>query len=182
MRFGLKSAAAVCCVSVSAFLAAGAEESGAAPACADKPNFTGVTPALSNVFAMTGLNQDSVEDDVLMVDFTVLMKNDGGVAAEGSRLSYTAEVRSLAGRVVETIEGATDTYWIAPGETQESLVNIVVSKLAPLLQPSGEVKGSIRFHALADVDNDIAECSETDNAGEATAEIVAQVMEPRQAS
>ena len=180
MRFGLKSAAAACCVSISAVLAAGAQESGAA--CADKPNLTGVAPGLSNVFAMTGLDQESVKDDVIMVDFAVLMTNDGGVAAEGSRLSYTAEVRSLAGRTVETVEGVTDTYWIAPGETQESLVNIVVSKLAPLLQPSGEVKGSIRFRALADVDNDIAECSETDNAGEAIAEFAAQVMEPRQAS
>ncbi|MBB5519203.1 hypothetical protein [Amphiplicatus metriothermophilus] len=182
MRFGFKSAAAACCVSISAVLAAGAQEGDAGAACADKPNLTGLAPALSNVFAMTGLDQNSVADDVLMVDFIVVMKNDGGVAAEGSRLSYTAQVRSLAGAVVETVDGVTDTYWIAPGETQENIVNIVVSELAPLLQPSGEVKGAIRFRAVADVDNDVAECVETDNSGEATVELSAQVIDPPQAS
>ncbi len=139
--------------------------------CQDKPNLTNVAASMGRVDYLAGGQPSSVADDVLMADFNVSVGNTGGVDAGQSRLQYSADVKTLAGKTVENVEGMSDIYGVAAGGTESGPITIMVSSLAALLQPTGEIRGSIVIHLVADVDNEIKECDETDNAADTTADL-----------
>lgn len=175
MRLALETTAVACSISIAIAGAAFAQQpraplsdAGAGAQCQDKPNLTNVVPAMTRVDYLAGGEPQTVNDDVLMADFNVAVENDGGVEASQSRLQYSADVRTLAGKTAEEIEGTTNIYGVPAGGAENGLVSIMVSSLSALLQPSGEIAGSIVFHVVVDVDNEIRECDETDNVGEAT--------------
>jgi hypothetical protein len=165
MNIALKTIAAA----LAALMAAGGTS--AIAQCQDKPNLTNVVATMSRVDYLAGGQPSSVADDVLMADFNISVANTGGVDAAQSRLQYSADVKSLGGKTVEKVDGTSDINDVAAGGTENGLVTIMVSSLSDLLQPSGEIRGAIVFHVVVDVDNEIRECDETDNAADVTVEL-----------
>ncbi|MEE2689970.1 MAG: CARDB domain-containing protein [Pseudomonadota bacterium] len=168
MRFLLESIAAACCVSAVFFSTVSAQDS-PAPAdaqCKDKPELTDVTAALARLDYMAGLETGKVSDDVMMIDFTVSVRNAGAVGAGRTRLKYSVDIRAPGGAGVQSMEDTMDIYSVRAGATEENLVTIMVSALGPLLQPDGTVAGTAILRVEVDVDNEVAECNEADNRAE----------------
>lgn len=173
MRNAIISIAVVCCVTFAAANTTNAlavdqegtasNATGAASLCPDKPNLTNITVSTGSVFLVEGGNPQSFADDVLMIDFDISADNASEVESPESRIGFSARVLSLDGKLAEKIDGTTTLYWTPPGGTEHAIASIMASKLSTLVQPSGELAGSIAFHATIDVDNEIIECNETDN-------------------
>lgn len=139
--------------------------------CQGKPNLTAPVTTLDRIDYLAGFDPEIVTDDVVMVDFDVAVENIGGVDAPRSRLRYDAEVRTTAGALVEKSSDVLDIYGPPAGGVEHALISIMVSKLAACLQPTGEIAASVVIRVKADVDNEVDECDETDNAAETTFDI-----------
>lgn len=154
------------------FLAAGpaAAQSGDA-ACTDRPNLAIASIVLDRTDYLAGAQADSVAGSVLMAELLVTVVNTGGVASAGSRLGYVATIAAPDGKTVETLRGGMEIYPMDPGGREETIISLMLGALRPLLQPSGEIVAVLTLRVEVDVDEQIRECLETDNAGSFTGEI-----------
>lgn len=168
MRAAIVLMALACCVAADS---AAAQQAQAGARCVDKPNLRVAAAPLSRIDYLPGMEAGSVAGAVLMIDFNVSIENNGGVDALRSRLRYSVLIKSLAGAVAEQVSSTTDVYSVSASETEDNLISIMVSKLSPLLQTSGELAGSAVLNVEVDIDNEIGECDETDNSTETTSDI-----------
>ncbi len=142
--------------------------------CQGKPNLTAPVTTLDRVDYLAGFDPEIVSDDVLMVDFDVAVENVGAADAPHSRLRYEAEVYTTAGKLVEKTSNVANIFGVPAGGVEHALISIMVSELAVCLQPTGEIAATIVIRVKVDVDDEVEECDETDNAAEATFEIATE--------
>lgn len=141
------------------------------PQCANLPNMTIESVSLDRTDYLAGAQPASVADDVMMLEFLVKVTNTGGAEVDNSNLSYAAVIKSPAGKTVESLNGTVEVYSLQPGGSEDAAVSVMVSALRELLQPSGEIAGSVSLRLEIDADERIRECVETDNVRNFTTEI-----------